>query len=392
MTRRKTYQKGSVKLHNSNWTLRIRELVHASGKWQMHRYNLGKFKDRKDALKAADPIIRRVNECNNSEPQKLYSRITFKDFLETHWKVYTVQAKHQISTIDTQNSLIQFHLSPVFDEKLMREVKPSDIGQFLHAKLNQKLSGSTLQMLYGLLRLMFDIAEQYDIIEKSPVRPKLHKPEIQRTEKPTLTAAEIRKVLASLSDEQERLFALLIAITGMRVGEAQALRWMDFNAEGCTVTINHTLYRQQLKAPKTESSRDRVRLPVAVAGLLVAHRGQSAFAREEDFVFCRPDGSPLYQQTLRDHLYKAMDKAEIKRTLWQYGFHIFRHSAGTLLYKKSRDLKLVQGTLRHADISTTSDIYVHLDDKVLSEGTEFLAEEILANCDLFVTQSSKMVS
>jgi hypothetical protein len=57
----------------------------------------------------------------------------------------------------------------------------------------------------------------------------------------------------------------------------------------------------------------------------------------------------------------------------------------------SCDLKLVQGTLRHADISTTSDIYVQLGDKVLREGTEMLTEEILKNCDLFVTQKCKKV-
>src|SRR5436190_15794166 len=73
-------------------------------------------------------------------------------------------------------------------------------------------------------------------------------------------------------------------------------------------------------------------------------------------------------------------------------FLFFRHSAGTLLYEKSRDLKLVQGTLRHSDISTTSDIYVHLGDTVLREGTRILTEEILLTCDLFVTQKSEMVS
>jgi len=45
-----------------------------------------------------------------------------------------------------------------------------------------------------------------------------------------------------------------------------------------------------------------------------------------------------------------------------------------------------------ADISTTSDIYVHLDDKVMAEGTEVLAREILGNCDQAVTQESKLVS
>lgn len=87
-----------------------------------------------------------------------------------------------------------------------------------------------------------------------------------------------------------------------------------------------------------------------------------------------------------------MDKAEIKRVTRKYDFHIFRHSAGTLLYTKSRDLKLVQGTLRHTDLSATSDIYVHLDDVVLSEGAEILTAEILGNCDSTVTQKNEMVS
>jgi site-specific recombinase XerD len=100
----------------------------------------------------------------------------------------------------------------------------------------------------------------------------------------------------------------------------------------------------------------------------------------------------LYSKGVRKHLHKAMDEAGIERVKGKHGHHIFRHSAGTLLYAKSRDLKLVQGTLRHSDISTTSDIYVHLGDEVLNEGSEILATEILGNGDLTVTQESKMVS
>jgi integrase len=87
-----------------------------------------------------------------------------------------------------------------------------------------------------------------------------------------------------------------------------------------------------------------------------------------------------------------MDAAGIARVTGKHGYHIFRHSAGTLLYAKIRDLKLVQGALGHANISTTSDIYVHLSDKVLSEGTETLAEEILGFCAQTVPETSKMVS
>ena len=66
--------------------------------------------------------------------------------------------------------------------------------------------------------------------------------------------AEIRAVLEAMPAGQ-RLFVLLIAVTGMRVGEALALRWTDFVSARSGIRVNHTLYRDTLKQPKTESSR-----------------------------------------------------------------------------------------------------------------------------------------
>jgi integrase len=392
MTRKKTYQKGSVKLHRGSWTLRYREIDHTTGKWTFCRLVLGKFKDKKDALKASEPIMAQVNERNNTKPKKLYLNITFSEFLKTRWETYTVQAKHQISTLATHNSLIDHHLVPFFGEKRLRDVQPSDISDFLQLKRKKKLSANTRGMLYSLVHLMFDLAEQYDLIDKSPVRSKLHKPESAKVEKPTLSASQIRAVISFLPDEQERLFVLLMSVTGIRLGEALAFRWMDFDATACTLSVNHTLYKQQLKEPKTKSSKSTIKLAPSIAALLLSHKEQSAFQAHDDFIFCRSDGNVLNAPTLRDHLHAAMDKAEIKRVTRKYGFHIFRHSAGTLLYTKSRDLKLVQGTLRHADISVTSDIYVHLDDVVLNEGAEILTAEIMGNCAPTVPQKSEMVS
>jgi integrase len=392
MTRRKSYQKGSVREHNGNWTLRIRELDHMTRSWKNLRVPLGEFKDKKAALKAADPIIRQVNERNNTEPQKLHPEVTFKEFIETRWKAYRKTAKHQPSTIENHDSLIKNHLMPFFKERKLKEVQPSDVSKFLQAKIEEQFADNTLQNLYGLLRLMFDIAQQFDLIEKSPVRPKIHKPEFEQVKKPTLTALQIQAIIARLPDETERVFALLLSMTGMRIGEALALRWTDFDAERCQLSIHHTLHRLKLKKPKTENSFGTLRLDPRIAGLLVSHRRRTSFRKENDFIFCRPDGRPLNQSALRNHLYKVMDKLEIPRASGKHGYHIFRHTAGTLLYSKSRDLKLVQGTLRHADISTTSDIYVHLNDEILGEGTTILADEILGNCTLLAPEESKMVS
>src|SRR5687767_10357457 len=88
MTRKKTYQKGSVKLHRGFWTLRYRELDHTTGKWSVPRIQLGKFKDKKAALKASEPFMAQINERNNSEPKKLYAELTFREFIETRWESY----------------------------------------------------------------------------------------------------------------------------------------------------------------------------------------------------------------------------------------------------------------------------------------------------------------
>ena len=87
MTRSKLcYQKGSVQLHNGQWTLRYRELDHATGKWKWPREILGQFKTKKAARQTADPIMRAVNERNNNPAApKPQPGTTFKEFVETHW-------------------------------------------------------------------------------------------------------------------------------------------------------------------------------------------------------------------------------------------------------------------------------------------------------------------
>ncbi|MFL6213613.1 MAG: tyrosine recombinase XerC [Blastocatellia bacterium] len=394
MTRkRKSYQRGNVALHFGVWTLRYRELDHRTGKWLIKRERLGKFKNKKAALRAAEPIMARVNEHNNSDRPPEALHLTFRQFVDSRWKAYSVTAQHQPSTLDCYNSLLRCHLLPYFGEMLLKDIKPIHVSEFLEA-FDAK-SGKRVGMLYALLRVMFSLAADYDLIEQSPVRTKLHKPDVEKAEKPTLAAKEIRAILDHL-DDQGRLRALLIAVTGLRINEALALRWIDFDEQSREIHVEHTLYKQRLKPPKSATSRRTLRLHPSVSYLLAAHKAESDFTAGEDFIFCRASGEPLRDTSMRRRLYQAMDAVGIERGDRTHGFHIFRHTAGSLMYARSRDLKLVQGALGHSGISITSDIYVHLDGDRVAEGTEMLAEDILgdflANCDLTVTEESKMVS
>ena len=60
-------------------------------------------------------------------------------------------------------------------------------------------------------------------------------------------------------------------------------------------------------------------------------------------------------------LYPAMDKAGIERRIARfYGFHLFRHSAGSQMQQVTGVLKQTQSFLGHSSIGITSDVYVHL--------------------------------
>ena len=395
MTRRRSYQKGSVELHNGQWTVRYREFNHTTRKWNLKRDPLGRCKDKKAAMKAAEPIMVQVNERNNcQQPQKIHAGITFERFIEKRWRAYALSAEHQPSTTDLYNSLLNKHMLPYFGNKLMGEITPGAVSDFFDSK-QARYSGNTLHSLYGLLWLIFEIARQYDVILQSPVRPLIHRPQRERREKPTLTLAQIQTLLALLSNH-ERLYVTLLLVTGMRMGEGLALRWCDLDSQGCTLEINHTLYKGKLKRVKTEGSKATLRIHPSVVGLLGDHRERSEFHDETDFIFCRADGRAWSYTPIKEHLDKAMGEAGIERVKGQFGFHLFRHTAGTLLYQKFRDLKQVQSVLRHADISTTADIYVHSDEQIIREGATVLAEMILKqdseNGALSVTQTSGLVS
>lgn len=149
-----------------------------------------------------------------------------------------------------------------------------------------------------------------------------------------LTIGELHLIEATC---QERFpkhypFILCMARTGMRIGEATALRWIDIDFEKNYIIVRRNIpHHRQAQTTKTEASQRKVDMsPELSAELkrLRTERKKQALADgkvfdPEEWVFPNEDGTPIYYTNfLRRVWHKVQDTAKIRRRTP----HDLRHS------------------------------------------------------------------
>lgn len=149
----------------------------------------------------------------------------------------------------------------------------------------------------------------------------------------SLTAEELRALLDAAEEVVPQWYPLFatLAMTGMRFGEASALKWIDIDEHERMIVVRRAQWRQIVDTTKT-GSRRRVPLPDDLMVTLRKHRKdlteRSVPGVEEGWVFPTEKGTLAYPGTLRKPLKAALDAANITR---RFTVHGFRHTMNNLL-------------------------------------------------------------
>jgi integrase len=167
--------------------------------------------------------------------------------------------------------------------------------------------------------------------------------------------------------EGHRLYALfhLVALRGLRRGEAAGLRWSDLDLDAGTLTVTGQL--QQLGGrlfagpPKSDAGRRVVALDNTTIAALCAHRVRQQAERsatgsrwaDTGYVFTTGTGKPLGP----DRLTRLFRRLVAGSGLPPVTLHGLRHGAATLALAAGTDLKIVQDQLGHSTITLTADTY-----------------------------------
>ncbi len=131
---------------------------------------------------------------------------------------------------------------------------------------------------------------------------------------------------------------------------------------------------------KTDGSAAPVPLGDVLADALRSWHRNTLYAKPDDWIFpsTKMKGrTPLSASMMTaDKIRPAAIKVGIRLEPGQrFGFHNFRHSLATFLINKGKDVKTIQGLLRHAKASTTLDLYSQAIDasKLAAQGDIALA-------------------
>jgi integrase len=163
-----------------------------------------------------------------------------------------------------------------------------------------------------------------------------------------LSAAEIEALQTASPEAWWPLYAMLV-YTGMRIGEAQALRWGDVRLSERQIAVHGGFHRL-----KTESSDRNVPIPEPLAGTLAAHAVRHP-SEPNDPVF--PDRLGEYWKALRQ--WQA-----ICRTAGITGcrVHDLRHTFGVHAARAGVPLVRLQKLMGHATPSVTMRYMRHAPD------------------------------
>jgi integrase len=179
-----------------------------------------------------------------------------------------------------------------------------------------------------------------------------------------LTQKELKLLLDKVQkhySEHYPLF-LLLARTGVRIGEALGLQWGDIDFNGRFINLKRSLSRGKITTLKGKRGR-RVDMSLQLAEVLKAHLVKSQEKRlklglgnHPGYVFTNRLGGRVDVTNWRRRVFwKAVEKARLRRIR----IHDLRHTYASLRRAKGDNIADVSNQLGHFSETFTMRIYYH---------------------------------
>jgi integrase len=321
------------------------------------------YKTERDVRKAVEGQLAALN--NNTLAGR--AEMTFGKLIDRYLKEKLPELKH--STQMTNASLIELHIRPKWQDYRLQAIEAYDVERWIMSlpfgPASKVRARNTISRLLDLAMLW-----QYIPVGRNPMELVKIKGGSKRLKRITILTPSQFKALVKALPEPYNLMVLVCGCLGLRVSEALALKWTDFNFDAGTLTIRRVFTHGQIQeSPKSEASEGE--LPVYPALVTAIQEWQSRPRPTEfAYVFANPKtGSPYSDSTI---LTRYLKPTAASLGIDGIGWHSIRHSYKTWLASAKINPAIMKDLMRHSDVSTTMNVYGETMIPELREGNNLV--------------------
>jgi integrase len=281
--------------------------------------------------------------------------VTFRQ--QADWWIVAVQARKRRpvkpATISGWRDALHAWLLPNLGEKLLAEVSNKAVRELVEKMSVVGLSAKTIVNYVQVAKLVVASAvndEGDQVYPRSWNHDFIQLPVVRKDNqhRPTVTHADLKEILSNTTKRKYVMLFSLLAATGLRIGEALALRSTDFGPDCRVLHIRRSVWRGQEQEPKTANALRVVDIPEVLAIQL-----REYLASTNGYLFA----------TAKGHLLQQRNVLRILHGVKPVGFHAFRRFRLTWLRKNSVPKDLERYWMGHAP-EEVGDLYSKLKDDV----------------------------
>lgn len=341
------------------------------------------FKTMKEAKQAERNLLLDVEENGlPSNQSDGFQDPTFEELASLWLENYKTTVKP--STFENVKSKVE-----KMTEEHFKELKLKKITVAYCQRVVIELSKS--YVLYNhylsVINRIFKYAVLMDILDSNPF-DKVIKPKSRQTQRKGnfLTKEELKEFLKLAQTATLSYFFPLVHLmsyTGLRQGEAIALKWSDIDFENKKITVDKTAARikekQTLQTPKTKNSKRVISIDPTTLSILkswkkdqikIYFRNGKHFEGDDNFIFTNQRADwvhihnfiPYFKRFVTDHKLKPITP------------HGLRHTHASLLFSAGVEPKNISDRLGHSTVQITLDLYTHITEEQRTDTVEKLLE------------------